>query len=117
MARRSGCGHMRHGSYVVRRSSGLTAPPAPVVNRSTHIVAMIRHQPDGRSLLPHAQGCDSSLLAGRLINLYRLAGLREHLAKLVLREQLMCLQLLEGAGASDRDAERGGTDSVGDIGY
>src|SRR5215467_4254741 len=46
----------------------------------------------------------SSLLARRLVRLRGVLGVRQHLAELVLSEQLVGFQLLEGAGAADRDA-------------
>ena len=66
--------------------------------------------------IPHL-GCvpqDSlSLLTGWLVGLYGVPGVRQHLAELVLSKQLVRLQVLKGAGASDRDAQRSGADRVG----
>jgi hypothetical protein len=51
-----------------------------------------------------------SLLTGRLVSLCGVPGVRQHLAELVLSEQLVRLQVLKGTCASDRDAYGGGAD-------
>ena len=53
-----------------------------------------------------------SLLTGRLVSLHSVPGMRQHLAELVLSEQLVRLQVLKGTGAADRDAHGGGADRV-----
>jgi hypothetical protein len=55
------------------------------------------------------------LLAGRLVGLRGVPGMREHLAELVLSEQLVRFQVLKGTRACDRYAQGGGADRVRDI--
>ena len=50
------------------------------------------------------------LLTGRLVGLRGVPGVRQYLAELVLGEHFVCLQVLKGARASDRDAHGGGAD-------
>src|SRR5690242_12662257 len=53
-----------------------------------------------------------SLPTGWLVDLRRVLGTKQHLVELLLGEQLMRLQVLNGACASDRDTQRGGADRV-----
>ncbi len=53
-----------------------------------------------------------SLLAWRLVDLGGVPGVRQHLAELVLSEQLVRFEVLKCARASDRDTQRRGADRV-----
>src|SRR5690348_277030 len=95
-------------------STGVPLPCSSTCRRTPPTVTSRLWPPLMPSRLPCRRGLSPlSLLAGRLVHPRRALGPRQRLAELLLGEQLVGLQLLEGARAAGRDAHRRRAGRVG----